>query len=102
MNLDVRLPIGLMFTIFGVALAGFGLTSDPAIYAAFTRDQCEFLVGTRVAGLRTRYAGACTWAERERRAGRCWILAAAAILRGRRTSLSGLPKRIVTDSTSTP
>ena len=33
MNLDVRLPIGLMFTIFGVALAGFGLTSDRAIYA---------------------------------------------------------------------
>ena len=32
MNLDVRLPIGLMFTILGVALAGFGLTSDPAIY----------------------------------------------------------------------
>jgi hypothetical protein len=32
MNLDVRLPIGLMFTIFGVALAGFGLASGPAIY----------------------------------------------------------------------
>lgn len=32
MNLDVRLPIGLMFTIIGVALAGFGLVSDPAIY----------------------------------------------------------------------
>lgn len=32
MNLDVRLPMGLMFTIIGVALAGFGLTSDRAIY----------------------------------------------------------------------
>ena len=32
MNLDVRLPIGLMFTIIGVALAGFGLISDRAIY----------------------------------------------------------------------
>jgi len=32
MNLDIRLPIGLMFTIFGVALGGFGLISDPAIY----------------------------------------------------------------------
>jgi hypothetical protein len=32
MNLDVRLPIGLMFTIIGVALAGFGLVSDRAIY----------------------------------------------------------------------
>ena len=33
MNLDVRLPIGLMFSIFGVLLAGFGLVSDPKIYA---------------------------------------------------------------------
>lgn len=32
MNLDVRLPIGLMFTIIGVALTGFGLVSDRAIY----------------------------------------------------------------------
>ena len=32
MNLDIRLPIGLMFTIIGVALAGFGLVSDRAIY----------------------------------------------------------------------
>jgi hypothetical protein len=32
MELDVRLPIGLMFSIFGLLLAGFGLTSDPAIY----------------------------------------------------------------------
>ena len=32
MNLDIRLPIGLMFTIFGVALAGFGLVSDRAMY----------------------------------------------------------------------
>ena len=33
MNLDLRLPIGLMFTIFGVLLVGFGLMSDEAIYA---------------------------------------------------------------------
>lgn len=32
MNLDVRLPIGLMFTLFGVVLAGYGLVSDPKIY----------------------------------------------------------------------
>jgi len=32
MILDVRLPIGLMFSIFGVLLAVFGLASDPAIY----------------------------------------------------------------------
>jgi multisubunit Na+/H+ antiporter MnhG subunit len=32
MDLDVRLPIGLMFSLFGVLLAGFGLASDPRIY----------------------------------------------------------------------
>lgn len=34
MDLDVRLPIGLMFSVFGLLLAGFGLVSDPGIYAA--------------------------------------------------------------------
>jgi hypothetical protein len=33
MNLDLRIPIGLMFTIDGILLVGFGLTSDEAIYA---------------------------------------------------------------------
>jgi len=34
MDLDVRLPIGLMFSIFGVVLGVFGLVSDPRIYQA--------------------------------------------------------------------
>ncbi len=33
MNLDLRLPMGLMFTIFGVLLTGFGIVSGPEIYA---------------------------------------------------------------------
>jgi hypothetical protein len=32
MNLDLRLPIGWMFSIFGVLLTGYGLVSDPGIY----------------------------------------------------------------------
>jgi len=32
MGLDIRLPIGLMFSILGVMLAGFGLLGDKAIY----------------------------------------------------------------------
>ena len=32
MKLDLRLPIGLMFSIFGVLLAGYGVASNPAIY----------------------------------------------------------------------
>lgn len=33
MDLDVRLPIGLMFTVFGLLLAAFGLAADPRIFS---------------------------------------------------------------------
>ena len=32
MHLDIRLPIGLMFSVVGVIMTLFGLVSDPAIY----------------------------------------------------------------------
>jgi uncharacterized protein YjeT (DUF2065 family) len=32
MNLDVRLPMGLLFVIIGVILLVHGFTADPAIY----------------------------------------------------------------------
>jgi hypothetical protein len=32
MQLDVRIPIGLLFLVFGAVLAGFGLLSAPSIY----------------------------------------------------------------------
>jgi len=32
MRLDIRLPIGGLFSILGVLLAGYGLASDRAIY----------------------------------------------------------------------
>ena len=32
MNLDLRYPIGGMFTMFGVILVTYGIMSDPAIY----------------------------------------------------------------------
>ena len=32
MGLDIRIPIGLMFTIFGVLLAVYGVVSDEALY----------------------------------------------------------------------
>lgn len=34
MSLDLRLPIGLLFTLLGVLLLVYGLVSDPAIYEA--------------------------------------------------------------------
>jgi hypothetical protein len=33
MGTDIRVPMGLMFSIFGVILIVFGLVSDRAIYA---------------------------------------------------------------------
>ncbi len=33
MGLDIRIPIGLMFSVFGVILAAYGLLSDRGIYA---------------------------------------------------------------------
>ncbi len=32
MNLDLRIPIGLLFGLLGVLLTGYGLVSDPADY----------------------------------------------------------------------
>jgi hypothetical protein len=32
MNFDLRLPIGLLFSFYGLLLSGFGLVSDRAIY----------------------------------------------------------------------
>jgi hypothetical protein len=33
MGLDIRIPIGALFTLLGVFLSGYGLLSDKAIYA---------------------------------------------------------------------
>ena len=33
MGLDIRLPIGMLFTILGILLVGFGVLSRPALYA---------------------------------------------------------------------
>ena len=32
MGFDIRIPLGVMFALIGALLAGFGLSSDPAIY----------------------------------------------------------------------
>jgi hypothetical protein len=32
MNFDLRLPLGLMFSLFGAMLTVYGLTADKAIY----------------------------------------------------------------------
>ena len=32
MNLDIRLPIGLLFTLLGLILVAYGLTADASVY----------------------------------------------------------------------
>lgn len=32
MGLDIRIPIGSLFTVLGALLTGYGLLSNPAIY----------------------------------------------------------------------
>lgn len=34
MKFDLRLPIGILFSLFGILLVGYGLVSDKAIYQA--------------------------------------------------------------------
>lgn len=38
-QLDVRLPMGLLFLTLGLILAGYGLMADPAIYAKHSLGQ---------------------------------------------------------------
>ncbi|HEY8995442.1 MAG TPA: hypothetical protein VIM71_12310 [Lacunisphaera sp.] len=38
-QLDVRLPMGLLFLVLGLILAGYGLAADPAIYARHSLGQ---------------------------------------------------------------
>jgi len=38
-QLDVRLPMGLLFLALGLILAGYGLAADPAIYARHSLGQ---------------------------------------------------------------
>jgi hypothetical protein len=33
MGLDIRLPIGMLFSIFGIMLIVFGVLSNPSLYA---------------------------------------------------------------------
>jgi hypothetical protein len=39
MQLDIRLPMGLLFLILGIILVVYGLVSDPAIYVAHSLGQ---------------------------------------------------------------
>ena len=70
MQLDLRLPIGLMFTILGVALFGYGLISDRAIYERSLGININLWWGLVALLFGLAMLGLATWAERKRRAGK--------------------------------
>lgn len=45
MGVDIRMPIGLMFSVFGLILTVYGFTSDRAIYARSLGVNINFLWG---------------------------------------------------------
>jgi len=45
MNLDIRIPIGLLFVTLGLLLAAFGVISDKAIYARSLEINVNFWWG---------------------------------------------------------
>jgi hypothetical protein len=45
MGLDIRLPIGMMFTVIGALLTGYGLLADKAIFAKSLGINVDLLWG---------------------------------------------------------
>ncbi len=64
MQLDIRLPMGLLFLILGVILIGYGLISDQAIYAAHSLGQNVNLIWGAIFAL---FGGVMLWLARRAR-----------------------------------
>ena len=45
MGLDIRLPIGMMFTVIGTLLTGYGLFADKAIFSKSLGINIDLLWG---------------------------------------------------------
>jgi hypothetical protein len=65
MRLDLRLPIGLMFSIFGVMLVIYGLVSDTAIYARSLGINVNLWWGLVLLAFGLGMLGLALWARRE-------------------------------------
>ncbi len=57
-QLDVRLPMGLLFLALGVILVGYGLVSDAAIYAKHSLGQNVNLIWGSIFAL---FGGVMLW-----------------------------------------
>ena len=49
-TLDIRLPIGLLFALLGLLLAGYGLLSDHAVYSRSLGINVNLAWGGALAG----------------------------------------------------
>ncbi len=63
-QLDVRLPMGLLFLTLGVILVAYGFVADPAIYARHSLGQNVNLTWGVIFAL---FGGAMLWLARRAR-----------------------------------
>jgi hypothetical protein len=68
MSLDLRLPIGLLFSLLGVLLLVYGLVSDPGLYQASLGVNVNTWWGLVMAAFGGLMLGLALWAGRTRRA----------------------------------
>jgi len=69
MGIDLRIPIGLMFGIMGLLLAGYGLLGDKAIYARSLGVNVNLIWGAVLIGFAALMIGLAKVASRRRRGG---------------------------------
>jgi hypothetical protein len=67
MGIDLRIPIGLMFLVMGLLLAGYGLLGDRAIYARSLGVNVNLIWGLVLIVFATVMIG-LAWLRRRRRA----------------------------------
>ncbi len=64
MRLDVRLPAGLLLTIVGVLLTGYGVVSDRAIYARSLGININLIWGLVLVGAGAALLALAAWSTR--------------------------------------
>ncbi len=68
MKLDLRLPIGLLFTAFGAMLVAYGLASDEAVYERSLGINVNLWWGLVLLAFGLVMLGFAVWAGSKRRA----------------------------------
>jgi len=64
MQLDIRLPMGLLFLLLGIILVTYGFVSDPAIYVKHSLGQNVNLLWGAIFAL---FGGAMLWLSRRKK-----------------------------------